>query len=68
MLITTALAALGAFFVASGYQLQTIVPDDINIFGQICLHKSGCIRPVWIGVGSGILIAAFLFYRHSDKQ
>jgi len=64
MLITVTLAALGAFFIASGWQTQT---QTTNIFGQEC-WGAGCLHPEWIAVGVGILVAAFLFYRHSDKQ
>jgi len=63
---TVALAAAGFFFLASGVYTM----PGPNWFGQFCwvLTPLYCIRPVSFGVGGGLLVAAFLFHRHRDKQ
>jgi len=66
ILITVTLAGAGFFFLASGFQGNTGLSPS-NVFGQRC-NPTFCVYPEWIAVGGCLLLAAFLFYRHSDKQ
>jgi len=72
ILTTATLATLGVFFIASGWQgsgriAGRIVYASTNLFGQKCNIAGGCFHPEWVAVGVGILVVAFLFYRHHDK-
>jgi len=66
ILITVTLAGAGFFFLANGFQsYRGQLPS--YVLAQRC-YPSLCIYPEWIAVGGCLLLAAFLFYRHSDKQ
>jgi hypothetical protein len=61
-LIAVALAAVGAFFVASAYQGGEARRQTVNFFGQFCSNEEGCWHPEWIAVGVGFVgLAVYLW-------
>jgi len=71
-LTTAAIAAVGFFFLIFGYQqafvsayfLYKILAPGLGT-ADIGYQLVGML---FMSVGAGILVAAFLYYRHRDKQ
>ena len=65
-LTTAAIAAIGFFFLAFGYKSAFGVQlSGMSSMGDNFLQLVGILI---MSVGVGILVSAFLYYRHHDKQ
>lgn len=74
--ISTTLVAVGMFFIASTYQEGPIVSESgkskkiypsYNWIGQQCTSYGGCYRPVWFGLGTGVLFLAYLVFTGKQR-
>ena len=68
MAVVVALAGIGAFLVATGFQTA-----DYNWAGQWCgmaaAYAKTCIHPEWIALGSaGLVAAAILFFKWPENS
>jgi len=74
-LTTAAIAAIGLFISVFGYKTAFDAKFITQVIVYFITTGGPAPRAIWesvgiliMSVGVGILFAAFLFYRHSDKQ